>query len=74
MAKRKAKSKGKSKAKSKAKKRVRLKDLKVRKGGSADVRGGAPGKKYQTEAPRKETQPTPTPSPTPTPTPTPPPS
>jgi hypothetical protein len=57
-------------AKPKAKKRVRLKDLKVRKGGSANIRGGAPGKKY-TPAPSKGGTPTPAPTPTPTTTPTP---
>ena len=65
-----AKRKAKRKAKPKAKKRVRLGDLKVRKGGSANIRGGAPGKKYQTDAPRKGSQPAPTPTPSPTPTPT----
>jgi hypothetical protein len=65
-----AKRKATRKAKPKAKKRVRLSDLKVRKGGSANIRGGAPGKKGQTDAPRKDSQPTPTPTPSPTPTPT----
>jgi hypothetical protein len=60
-------------AKPKAKKRVRLSDLKVGKGGSANIRGGV-AKKYPTDAPRKGSQPTPTPTPSPTPTPTPTPS
>jgi len=59
-------------AKHTARKRVSVKDLKVRKGGSANVKGGAPGKKYP-PAPSKG-GPTPTPSPTPTPTTTPTPS
>ena len=60
-------------AKPKAGKRVSLRDLKLRKGGTANVKGGAPGKKYP-PAPQKGSGPVPTPSPTPTPTPTPTPS
>jgi hypothetical protein len=62
------------KPKSKAKKRVKLRDLKVRKGGSASVKGGAPGKKYFPAPSKGGPTPTPTPSPTPTPTTTPTPS
>ena len=56
-------------AKSKAKKRVRLRDLKVKTGGSANIRGGV-AKKYPMDAPKKGGQPAPTPTPSPTPTPT----
>ncbi len=61
-------------AKPKAKKQVRLRDLKVRKGGAAHVKGGAPKKqgtgRKDSGGPAMPT-PTPTPSPTPTTTPTP---
>ncbi len=56
-----------------ASKRVSLRDLKVRKGGATNVKGGAPGKKYY-PAPSKGGTPTPTPAPSPTPTTTPTPS
>jgi len=57
-------------AKPSASKRVSLRDLKVRKGGATNVKGGAPGKKYF-PAPSKGGTPTPTPAPSPTPTSTP---
>jgi hypothetical protein len=60
-------------AKPTASKPISLRDLKVRKGGASNVKGGAPGKKY-IPAPQKGSGPTPTPSPTPTPTTTPTPS
>jgi hypothetical protein len=63
-------------AKPKAKKRVKLRDLKVRKGGAAHVTGGAPKKQgtARKDGGPSMPAPTPTPSPTPTTTPTPTPS
>lgn len=60
-------------AKATAKRRISLRDLKVKKGGATNVKGGAPGKKYF-PAPSKGGTPTPTPAPSPTPTTTPTPS
>jgi hypothetical protein len=60
-------------AKPKPKRRISLRDLKVKKGGATNVKGGAPGKKYF-PAPSKGGTPTPTPAPSPTPTSTPTPS
>jgi hypothetical protein len=60
-------------ARPKARKRISLRDLKVKKGGATNVKGGAPGKKY-IPAPSKGGTPTQTPAPSPTPTSTPTPS
>jgi hypothetical protein len=45
-------------ARPKARKRISLRDLKVKKGGATNVKGGAPGKKY-IPAPSKGGTPTP---------------
>ena len=60
-------------AKATARRRISLRDLKVKKGGATNVKGGAPGRKY-IPAPSKGGTPTPTPAPSPTPTSTPTPS
>jgi hypothetical protein len=53
-------------AKPRGRKRVSLRDLKVRKGGTTNAKGGAPEKK-DTPASQKSGGPAPTPTPTPTP-------
>jgi hypothetical protein len=60
-------------AKPRGRMRVSLRDLKVRKGGTTNAKGAAPGKKY-TPASQKSGGPVSTPTPTPTPTTTPTPS
>jgi len=55
-------------AKPKAKKTIRVEDLRVRRGGAIQVKGGSPKKVGYN--PKNQPGPTPTPTSTPTPTPT----